>query len=195
MYTVNWIGKVLYNFHSVVLGSIQALTQRKVHSSSFWVEVLWLLSDNSFCPPPETQRYQNVSGASKPSDIPLHWPEGIAVLIDRSLIMNILQDHLMKFKVGDLVYVKRHSPFIWDSKWEDGFCILTFLTPHSAVLKNTLNGKSRNVNLGEICLDNSWGILETKNITINDGGRKAKLLFINKSLARFEMESVTTEYN
>ena len=72
--------------------------------------------------------------------------------------------------------LKRHSLSTWDLKWEYGFQTMKFSALSSAILENTVNGKS-------------------KNIPINNWGRNARFLFTNKCLPDFLMiEITTTEY-
>ena len=58
-----------------------------------------------------------------------------------------------------------------------------FLTPHSTMLESTLNSKSRNINLGDICLANPLYGIDTVNILIKNWGRMAKVLCTNDSLS------------
>ena len=46
--------------------------------------------------------------------------------------------------------------------------------PYTAVLKGTLNGKSRQINVGDLHLMNPLDILATENTPMNKWGKKAK---------------------
>ena len=76
-----------------------------------------------------------------------------------------------KFKDGNLVYVKRYSPSIRDSKWEYRFCNIKFPTLCSAVLESYLNGEFRDISIWDIHLANPLG---TENIPIKILGRKQR---------------------
>ena len=57
------------------------------------------------------------------------------------------------------------------------FHIIKILSLCSSILESTLNGKSRNVNIGDICLTKPTGTLMANDIPNKHWGRKVKLLF------------------
>ena len=81
-----------------------------------------------------------------------------------------------QFKDGDHVYIKNHATSTWEPNWERSFCLNKFLTPCSAILESTLNGKTRILNIGDMLLADPTKVIETED-TPNRWGRKAKLLF------------------
>ena len=87
-----------------------------------------------------------------------------------------------QFKAGDLVYIRHHTIFTWEPKWESGFHLIKFLTPGIAILESTLNGKTGIVNIDDMQLAGTTMVLETEDIHPNRWGRKAKLLSNEESL-------------
>ena len=100
----------------------------------------------------------------------------ISVLTEKSLTINKqLQDPVTYLKL-EILYASKdiHYPF-GPLKCEYKFCIIKFSTPCGIVLECLLNGKSRNINIGDIPLGNPLHILETEEIQIKSG--KEKLSF------------------
>ena len=67
------------------------------------------------------------------------------------------------------------------------------MTLHRAVLDSILNGKIRNVNVGDIHLANPFDILGTDNIPIKHWGRRANLYFNTESLPDLKWPSQSIE--
>ena len=69
------------------------------------------------------------------------------------------------------------------------------MIPHSAIQNNTSNGKSRNINIGDIHLTDPLDIIEIENIPIKTGEEKQN--FIKKeSLPDLKIAGVTdSNYN
>ena len=61
-----------------------------------------------------------------------------------------------QFKVGDLVYIKTMPPPFGNP---NGFHLIKFSTPHNAILQNTLNGKTRIVNIGDMQLSGPMNVI------------------------------------
>ena len=110
-----------------------------------------------------------------PSDILLHCRKNICINESSYKIHSQLKHW------SSCTYEKTF-PTTWDSKWEYIFHIIKLSTSFSAVMESTQNGKSRNVNIGDIHLVYSLDILDSENNPINTWGRKAKLLFSNELL-------------
>ena len=94
------------------------------------------------------------------------------------------------FKVGGLVYMKRHYPSSWGLKWEHRFWIIKVFTPYNSVLKTILNYKSRKVNIPKICQANPLDILDADNIPMNNWERKERLLFTDESLPDLQWQKL-----
>ena len=74
-----------------------------------------------------------------------------------------LHDPLTNSKSVTLYTLQGHSPSTWGLKWESDFQIVKCFIPHTAVLDNTINGKFRSSNKGDICFTVPLDILQTEN--------------------------------
>ena len=73
-----------------------------------------------------------------------------------------------KFKVCDLVHIKRHSPSTWDPIWESCFQIIIFSTHHSADIESSINHRKIYAKIGDLHLANPLDILENESMPFNN---------------------------
>ena len=106
-----------------------------------------------------TIRYQwDEGGPLDIESIPTLTRRNITISRQKSVTVYPITRSPNKFKVSDPLHIKRHSKSAWDSKWESGFCAINFYSC-SAILQNTLSGKSRNANTEDMHLANTLDIL------------------------------------
>ena len=100
-----------------------------------------------------------------------------------------LQNHWTNLKL-EILYMSKDIPHPLETlKWDYRFQTIRFSMPHTAVLGSTLNGKSRNVNIGIYILETPFDILETDNISVKVWGGRAKL-FSCQRFSMYEQNSV-----
>ena len=149
------IGKILHNFHSLELGCLQEFT------ICYWETILPPFSRDALTPLGKLLltriRYQG----DEKGILDLKAIRNVLTLARKNICIsrqnsdnkqNSLKIPSQLQSWRSHIYIKRYFLSTNYSKWEYEFHIIKFPTPRSAVLDNTLTGKLKNFNVGNIKL-------------------------------------------